>query len=102
MRRRIEHTRQSRADLLDIWSYIADYSEVAATHTLERIDRAISTLADQPFMGRARPELGIDIRSFPVGNYLIFYIVDEEQLNLVRVIEGHRDLKAQFSISTDQ
>lgn len=53
-------------------------------------------------MGRARPELGIDIRSFPVGNYLIFYIVDEEQLNLVRVIEGHRDLKAQFSISTDQ
>lgn len=102
MRRKIEHTRQSRTDLLEIWSYISDYSEVAATRTLERISEAISTLADQPFIGRARPELGVDIRSFPVGNYLIFYVVDDEQLNLVRIIEGHRDLEAQFGVEDDE
>ena len=53
MRRRIEHTQRARADLIEIWTYIADYNEIAATRTVERIGKVLSTLIDQPFMGRA-------------------------------------------------
>jgi toxin ParE1/3/4 len=53
-------------------------------------------------LGRARPELCQDIRSTPFKNYLIFFRylpteADREILEVVNVIESHRDLLAYFA-----
>ena len=59
---------RARQDLIEVWQFIADDNEAAADRTLDRIDRALATLAENPMMGRARPELAPDLRSSPVGD----------------------------------
>lgn len=45
-------------------------------------------------MGRSRPELGPEIRSFPVGRYVIFYLPLPKGIEVVRVLHGSRDVGA--------
>ena len=47
----------AQTDLLEAWSYIADQSVDAADHVLDVIDKEAQTLALQPLMGKARPDL---------------------------------------------
>jgi toxin ParE1/3/4 len=49
-------------------------------------------LTDSPQAGRARPELHQDIRSFPIGNYIVFYRVLAEAIDVVRVFNRNRDI----------
>jgi len=83
---------RARLDLIEIWHYIAADNEPAASDMLRRIDRAVRVLADRPNAGRARPELHPDIRSFPIGNYIVFYRVTERAIDIVRVLSGFRDI----------
>jgi toxin ParE1/3/4 len=48
-------------------------------------------------MGRARPELAEDIRSIPYGNYVILFRYNGPYLEIVSIIEGHRDIEELFS-----
>lgn len=47
-------------------------------------------------LGRLRDELARGLRSFPVGNYLIFYRVGDKVIEVVRELSGYRDLDALF------
>ncbi|ALK10395.1 type II toxin-antitoxin system RelE/ParE family toxin [Blastochloris viridis] len=83
---------RARLDLIEAWSYVAGDSETAADRLLERIERALAMLSENPFAGRARPELAADLRSFPVGNYVLFYRPQRSGIELVRVLSGYRDI----------
>jgi plasmid stabilization system protein ParE len=49
-------------------------------------------------LGRARPELRHDVRSAPFKGYVIFFrYVDDDILEIVHIIEGHRDIVAIFA-----
>ncbi len=87
-------TRRPRAfqDLLDLWDYIADDNEAAADGVLDRIEGVVTMLADNPGAGRARPELASELRSFPVGTVVLFYVPTRTGIELVRVLSGHRDI----------
>jgi len=47
-------------------------------------------------VGRPRPELRVDIRSFPFKGYVIFFRHHGERFEVVNIIEGHRDIDAVF------
>jgi plasmid stabilization system protein ParE len=47
-------------------------------------------------MGRSRPELRPDMRSTAFGNYVIFVRYSKNTLEVVNVLEGHRDFGAFF------
>lgn len=47
-------------------------------------------------LGRPRPELRPDIRSFVFRGYVIFFRYTDEQLQIVNILEGHRDVIAHF------
>ena len=49
-----------------------------------------------PGMGRARPEFGTGVRSFPVSPFLIFYRESETGVDIIRVLSGRRDLRFVF------
>jgi toxin ParE1/3/4 len=51
-------------------------------------------LAETPFAGRERSELREGLRSFPVGNYLIFYVPTPDGVEVVRVMHGRQDIGA--------
>ncbi|HEV7327750.1 MAG TPA: type II toxin-antitoxin system RelE/ParE family toxin [Bosea sp. (in: a-proteobacteria)] len=87
----------AKTDLLDIWHYIAADNEPAADKLLGRIARVFEMLAHQPHAGRARPELNVpELRSFAVGNYAAFYRPEAETILIVRVLQDHRDIEAEF------
>jgi plasmid stabilization system protein ParE len=47
-------------------------------------------------MGRARPELRADLRSHSYRNYLIFFRYIGDVIEIVNVLEAHRDISAFF------
>ena len=86
----------ARTDLAEIWSYVAEYDVDAADRVVDAILAAARRIADWPEMGRTRPELLVGIRSFAVGPHLLFYRVRDTGVELVRVVDGRRDLDSVF------
>jgi len=92
----VRHTATSRRDLKEIWKYIAADNENAAEALLDHIEEILGLLSKSPLLGRSRKELGLDIRSFPVGNYVIFYRPRKDGITVVRVLSGYRNLDVVF------
>src|SRR5277367_3821845 len=83
-------------DLVDIWTYIAESSTDQADAFVTLLDNKFKILARQPTMGRTRSELAIDLRSFAVGRYIIFYLMGRRGVEIVRVLHGARDIESVF------
>jgi toxin ParE1/3/4 len=88
-------------DLAEIWAYIAEDNPREANAFASRIHKEFRMLSVQPRMGRERPELLADLRSFPVGRYVIFYLPRRRGIEVVRVLHGARDLKPLFEQEID-
>ena len=85
---------QADLDLDSIWAFIAADNVTAANRLIDRIGGVFEMLVESPLAGRERPELQINLRSFPVGNYIIFYRVLPDGVEVVRVMNGRRDIDA--------
>jgi len=83
---------QTEIDLTAIWDFIARDNVRAADSLLVRIEAAFNMLAANPLAGRARDDLAPAIRSFPVGNYIIFYLPRSDGIEVVRVLHGRQDI----------
>jgi len=87
-------TPRARLDLIEIWQFVADDNPAAADRLLDRIEQTLSMLRDNPRAGRARQELAPEIRSFPVGNYVLFYRLGDGSIELVRARSGYLDISS--------
>ena len=94
MASRIHERRRARADLDAIWTYISADSTKAADILLNRIGTVYEMLIGNPLVGRPRPDLGNNLRSFAVANYVIFYIPKSDAIEVVRVMHGRQDIDA--------
>jgi toxin ParE1/3/4 len=61
-----------------------------------RIDKTFRLLARRPGIGRARPELYSDLRSFVIGKYVTFYLPLKKGIDVIRVLHGARDIETVF------
>jgi toxin ParE1/3/4 len=90
---------QSDSDLDEIWYYV-----VTKSGSIEIADRLIDSITDRflllarhPSIGRARDEdLRPGLRSFPVGEYLIIYRIQDEDVLILRVLRGSQNITALF------
>lgn len=91
-------TKRPRAllDLIEIWAYIAEGSVTNADTFASRIDKTFKLLARRPWIGRARPELYPDLRSFVVANYVVLYLPLTNGIDVIRVLHGARDIETIF------
>jgi toxin ParE1/3/4 len=87
---------EARSDLDEIWYYIAHDNPEAADKFIHVIVSRFPRLASLPYLGRQREELSPHLRSFPVGRYVIFYRPLEHGIEIVRVLNGARDLPPLF------
>lgn len=83
---------QADLDVQDIWYDIAPDNIAAANRMVDRFMQVFVMLGDNPEAGRRRPELGREIRSFAVGNYVAFYTPHANSAEIVRVMHGARDI----------
>jgi len=87
---------EAKIDLDDIWFYIAQDSPNNADRFLNQIQETSLSLANFPHMGTMRNELKANLRSHPIGNYLIFYFPLENGIDIVRVLHRSRNIGILF------
>jgi toxin ParE1/3/4 len=91
-------TPQADSDLDDIWYYVASRSRSLdiADRLVDSITDRFLLLASHPNLGRARPDLHPDLRSFPVGEYVIIYRIADDGVLVLRVVRGSRNIETLF------
>ena|SRR5450631_890579 len=89
---RVTKTVRAELDLDEIWLYIAADSPAAADTLLDTIGARCHLRASQPLSGRLRLDLGMDLRSFIVKAYVIFYRPLPDGIEIIRVLHGARDV----------
>ena len=68
----------------------------AASRFADLLKEKWRLLADFPKSGRERPDYRSGIRSFPIGNYVIFYRIVKGGIEVVHVYDGRRNLEELF------
>ena len=90
-------TNEAHADLDTLWLYVAERGGIeTADRLIDAIIERFPLLASTPGMGFAREDFAPGLRSFPVGDYLIFYRRVSGRIDIVRVLHGSRDLPRFF------
>jgi toxin ParE1/3/4 len=84
-------------DLRGITDYITDTlkAQKAALDLLNALDDSISMLQEYPYSYKVYlsiKELEIEYRLLPVKNYLVFYVVKEQVVEIHRVVYAKMDL----------
>jgi toxin ParE1/3/4 len=90
---------RAEADLDDIWLYVAKESG-----SIEIANRLIDTITDRslalgrfPRIGRSREEdFGPGYRSLAVAEYIIVYSIEGDDVLILRIVHGRRDLERLF------
>ena|ERR1700722_2071428 len=90
---------QADSDLDSIWYYIASESgsvEIADC-LIDSITERFLLLANYPNLGRRRDDdLRPGLRSFSVGERVILYRLRNEDVLILRVLRGNRNIEALF------
>jgi plasmid stabilization system protein ParE len=87
----------AKADIFNIWSYIANDSEEAADRVERAIYAACAFVAEGPLRGHLRPSLSTrplrfwTLTKYP--NYAVVYRPETAPLQIVAVIHGKRDIR---------
>lgn len=92
---RIEYLPIAEKDLTEILEYIKTDNPTAALNLLDEIDKAISKLSYFPYMGNIPKDqrlIFLKYRMLVVENYLVFYVVldEEEVVEIRRILHGKR------------
>ena len=87
----------AKADIFDIWSYIADDSEETANRVEQAIYDACAFVAEAPMRGHSRPDLTSrplrfwTLTRYP--NYTVVYRPEMSPLQVVAVMHGKRNIR---------
>ena len=85
------HTAQSH--LAAIHRHISLDSEAYAKRMVDRLTRRSQQIADFPHSGRTVPEYEMEtLREIFEGPYRIIYLIKPEQIDIIAVVHGARDL----------
>lgn len=100
----VGYSAEAEKDLDGIFQYIAFslFSPKAAKRIVEKIMKEISALGYMPFSYKQYPNepwLSRGLRYFPVENYLVFYIPNEndKSVTIIRIMYGGRDIDKQLN-----
>ena len=84
-------------DLREIWVYLAENAgSESANKFLLAVKKKCETVSAFPEMGRVRHEYLVNLRSFPFGNYIIFYLPLENGIAVLRIVHSSRDIQQVF------
>lgn len=91
---RIQYLSVANRDLIEIMDYIKADNPVAALELLDKIDVSVSRLATMPHSGKIPDDARLKAMGYKiivVGNYLVFYVVIGNKVEIRRVLHGKRN-----------
>lgn len=82
----------AQQDLENIYHYsISEWGVHQAGLYLSNIQAKLVALSHNPQIGRERPDLLINTRVVLVGHHIIFYLITEQTLQILRVLHERQD-----------
>jgi toxin ParE1/3/4 len=97
MKKRVQFAPAALQDLRDIWRGLAEYSTLTLVDgKMTMLQNKLILLSQFPESGRRREELAIGMRSFPAVEFVIFYRVFGDYIQIVRILNGRRDIESIF------
>jgi toxin ParE1/3/4 len=88
---------EAQIDLQDIFIFtLEEWGEAQAEKYLFELYSIFERLVAYPLMGRARPKLVEHLRSFPTGAHIVFYMIWNDQISIVRILHASRDVESIF------
>ena len=104
MKYRIEVTAQAICDMRGIYEYIAFDLQAPehATKQLERLEKQISNLESMPKRFQLHKKAlwaSKGLHQMPVDNFIVFYLINQELVTIIRVMYSSRDSDKQLKNS---
>ncbi|MCC5977848.1 MAG: type II toxin-antitoxin system RelE/ParE family toxin [Salinarimonas sp.] len=93
----ITRTRRAEEDLIGIWLSIAADNPDAADRLLDAFEARWQHLLSHPWSGIARDDIASGIRHLVIGQYLTFYRVLDDGIEIVRVLHARRNVAREIS-----
>ena len=90
--RKLTRTATAESDLEEILDYLNTHSSAAAEKFARDFDARCQLLPTQPKTGRPRDDLASGLRSVVVGRYVVFFLPTDEELVIVRILHGSRNI----------
>jgi toxin ParE1/3/4 len=89
----VRHSPQSEADLEAILEDLQQKDPAVADRYATAFYEKGQALARFPEMGRLRLEIAPNLRSTLVHPYVLFYRIEGETVQIIRILHGRRDLR---------
>jgi toxin ParE1/3/4 len=86
----------AESDLEDVWNYISEFDEIGANRFIHDIAKVFDLLANNQGMGKKFDEYIIELRMYPFKKYQIFYFLNENGVEIYRVLHSTRDVAGEF------
>lgn len=83
---------QAYADLDAILAHVSEHNRPAAQRLLDDFERSFERIGRFPLAGAARDDIRAGFRMMVVGSYLALYSIENDRVEIVRVIHGRRRL----------
>jgi toxin ParE1/3/4 len=85
-------------DINHLWDYyLRTAGHATADKIMREIAKAVASIDDFPLAGRARDEIRAGLRSLAAPPRVVFYRLKEDRPEIVRVLDGRRDIEEIFS-----
>ena len=94
--RRTELSIFAERDLEEIWLYINENNTQSANNLIKEFLQKFRMLVDNPNLGKSRSDILLNLRSFPLKKYIIFYVPTENGIEIFRVIHSSRNIERLF------
>lgn len=96
MARVVKLVAAAEQDLQEILDYVSQYSPAAANKLIKEIVSKFALLRDNPYAGVEQNRLLVNLRSFVVRNYFIFYQPFDDRVEVLRILHSSRDIESIF------
>ena len=93
--------KEATQDLDEILDYFLSRNIDAGERFIQEFNKKCKYLTQFPNIGRSYANLDPTLRGIPVDGYILFYRLFEDNVVIVRVISGYRDLKSVFTDVND-
>ncbi|MGL5794748.1 MAG: type II toxin-antitoxin system RelE/ParE family toxin [Waterburya sp.] len=84
-------------DLDAIFDYFSERNVAAGEKLLDEFQKKCRYLVQFPKIGRSYKEIRPYLRGLPLDGYIIFYRLDRDIIEIMRVVKGNRDLETLFN-----
>ena len=86
----VRYSRRALSQLASVHEYLAARNPAAAGNVTASIRSTIARLRVMPLLGKATDEEGVHVIIEPEYHYRVFYIVEREQVFVVRILHGRQ------------